>query len=106
MPISEYKVEELFIDKLKGMGYTYVSLKDYDGVLTNFREQLAAFNAQKLTEAKGEATISDSEFNRVLIHLDNHTVYESAKLLRDKYILTLDNGKTVYLDFFSYDTTF
>ena len=104
MPISEYKVEELFIDKLKGMGYTYVSLKDYDGVLTNFREQLAAFNAQKLTEAKGEATISDSEFNRVLIHLDNHTVYESAKLLRDKYILTLDNGKTVYLDFFSYDT--
>ena len=104
MPISEYKVEELFIDKLKGMGYTYVSLKDYDGLLTNFREQLAAFNAQKLTEAKGEATISDSEFNRVLIHLDNHTVYESAKLLRDKYILTLDNGKTVYLDFFSYDT--
>lgn len=104
MPISEYKVEELFIDKLKGMGYTYVSLKDYDGVLTNFREQLAAFNAQKLTEAKGEATISDSEFNRVLIHLDNHTVYESAKLLRDKYILALDNGKTVYLDFFSYDT--
>ena len=104
MPISEYKVEELFIDKLKGMGYTYISLKDYDGVLTNFREQLAAFNAQKLTEAKGEATISDSEFNRVLIHLDNHTVYESAKLLRDKYILTLDNGKTVYLDFFSYDT--
>ena len=104
MPISEYKVEELFIDKLKGMGYTYVPLKDYDGVLTNFREQLAAFNAQKLTEAKGEATISDSEFNRVLIHLDNHTVYESAKLLRDKYILTLDNGKTVYLDFFSYDT--
>ena len=31
-------------------------------------------------------------------------MYESAKLLRDKYVLTLDNGKTVYLDFFSYDT--
>jgi type I restriction enzyme R subunit len=25
-------------------------------------------------------------------------------MLRDKYVLTLDNGKTVYLDFFSYDT--
>ena len=39
-----------------------------------------------------------------MIHLDNHSVYESAKILRDKYVLTLDDGKTVYLEFFSYDT--
>ena len=54
--------------------------------------------------AKGSASFSNAEWNRVLIHLDNHSVYESVKLLRDKYVLTLDNGKTVYLDFFSYDT--
>ena len=77
---------------------------NYDDVLANCREQLAAFNAVKLKEAKGSASFSDAEWNRVLIHLDNHSVYESAKLLRDKYVLTLDNGKTVYLDFFSYDT--
>ena len=103
MPISEYKVEELFIDKLKGMGYTFIPLKDYDDVLTNLQEQITAINAQKLVEAKGNAKISESEFKRVLIHLDNHSVYESAKLLRDKFVLTLDNGKTVYLDFFSHD---
>jgi type I restriction enzyme R subunit len=45
-----------------------------------------------------------AEFNRVLIHLENKSVYESAKILRDKYVLSLDNGKTVYLDFFSFDT--
>ena len=102
--ISEYDVETKFIDRLESIGYEYVDLKNYEDVLANFRTQLAAFNAAKLTEAKGAASFSDSEFNRVMIHLDNHSVYESAKLLRDKYILSLDNGKTVYLDFFSFDT--
>ena len=101
---SEYEVESLFIERLEGIGYTYVELKNYADVLNNFREQLAAFNAPKLIAAKGTASFSDDEFNRVLTHLENHTVYDSAKLLRDKYILTLDNEKTVYLDFFSFDT--
>lgn len=103
MAISEYRVEELFIERLESIGYTYIQLGNYEGVLANFREQLTAFNASKLIAAKGAADLSDAEFNRVLIHLDNHTVYESAKLLRDKYILTLDNGETVYLEFFSHD---
>lgn len=102
--ISEYEVETKFIDRLESIGYQYAELGNYDDVLANCREQLAAFNAVKLKEAKGSASFSDAEWNRVLIHLDNHSVYESAKLLRDKYVLTLDNGKTVYLDFFSYDT--
>lgn len=79
-------------------------MANYDDVVANFREQLTAFNARKLVEAKGEATLSDAEFGRVMIHVDNKSVYESAKILRDKYVLTLDNGKTVYLDFFSSDT--
>ncbi len=102
--VSEYEVETKFIDRLESIGYHYAELGNYDDVLANCREQLAAFNAVKLKEAKGSASFSDAEWNRVLIHLDNHSVYESAKLLRDKYVLTLDNGKTVYLDFFSYDT--
>lgn len=102
--ISEYDVENLFIDRLESIGYKFVAMTDYDDVVTNFRVQLAAFNASKLVEAKGEAAFSDAEFGRVMIHVDNNSVYESAKILRDKYILPLDNGKTVYLDFFSSDT--
>ena len=79
-------------------------MANYDDVVANFREQLTAFNARKLVEAKGEAALSDAEFGRVMIHVDNKSVYESAKILRDKYVLALDNGKTVYLDFFSSDT--
>lgn len=101
--VSEYEVESLFIDRLESLGYRFVALRDYDDVVANFRTQLAAFNARKLIDAKGEASFTDTEFDRVMIHVDNHSVYESAKILRDKYVLTLDNGKTVYLDFFSSD---
>lgn len=99
--VSEYEVETRFIDRLESIGYEYVDLANYHEVLANFRQQLAAFNAEKLIEKKGEATLTASEFDRVLIHLNNHSVYESAKLLRDKYVLMLDNGEIVYLEFFS-----
>ena len=102
--ISEYEVETKFIDRLESIGYEYVELKNYNDVIDNFREQLTRFNAAKIKEAKGSASLSDAEFERVLIYLDNKSVYESAKILRDKYVLSLDNGKTVYLDFFSSDT--
>ena len=102
--ISEYEVETKFIDRLESIGYEYVELKNYNDVIDNFREQLIRFNEAKIKEAKGSAALSDAEFERVLIYLDNKSVYESAKILRDKYVLSLDNGKTVYLDFFSSDT--
>ena len=102
--ISEYEVETKFIDRLESIGYEYVELKNYNDVIDNFREQLTRFNEAKIKEAKGSASLSDAEFERVLIYLDNKSVYESAKILRDKYVLSLDNGKTVYLDFFSSDT--
>ena len=98
---SEYDVEVRFIERLESIGYRYVKLDNYDDIIFNFRTQLTAFNAEKLIEVKGEAVLSDAEFARVMIHLDNKSVYESAKLLRDKFVLPLDNGKSVYLEFFS-----
>lgn len=102
---SEYKVEELFIKKLESIGYDYVDLKKYADVEKNFRTQLCRLNEQKLIEKKGVAELSDKEFERLLIYVDNKTVYESAKILRDKHILQLDNGETVYLEFFTPDST-
>ena len=102
--VSEYEVEVRFIERLESLGYTFAPLNNYDDVLANFRLELSKFNAAKLIEAKGEASFSDAEFKRVLIHVENKSVYESAKILRDKYVLTLDNGKTVYLEFLSSDT--
>lgn len=102
---SEYEVESLFIERLIDLGYEFIPMKNYDDVLSNFREQLCKVNCEKLVEAKGEATLSDSEFHRVMLRLDNHTIYESAKILREQWVLELDNGKTVYLEFLTDDET-
>lgn len=102
---SEYEVESLYIDRLIEMGYEFIPMKNYDDVCNNFRKQFCALNSQELIEAKGVAELSDSEFDRVMIRLENHTVYESAKLLREKWVLELDNGKTVYVEFFTNDET-
>lgn len=102
---SEYEVEELYIDRLDDMGYEYVDLKNYDDVCSNFRKQFCKLNAKELIAAKGVAELSDAEFDRVMIRLENHTIYESAKILREQLVLELDNGKTVYVVFFTSDET-
>lgn len=101
---SEYEVENMFLDRLESLGYKFVKMNSYDDVLANFRTQLAKFNEKKLAEKGHAASFSDAEFNRIMIHVDNHSVYESAKILRDKFVLELDNGESVYIEFFSADT--
>lgn len=103
--ISEYEVENKFIERLEEMGYEYVTLNDYKAVMDNFRKQLCKLNADKLIEKKSEATLSDHEFERVLIRLEGHTVYESAKILREQWVLDLDNGESVYIRFLTDDYT-
>lgn len=102
---SEYEVEELYIDRLEELGYEYTDLKNYDDVCANFREQFCGLNRQELIAAKGVAELSVREFDRVMIRLENHTVYESARILREKWVLDLDNGKQIYVVFFTDDET-
>ena len=102
---SEYEVEDIFIDKLTTMGYDYVQLNNYDDVIKNFRIQLCKLNEKALKEAKGEAKLSDAEFDKVMLRMDGHSVYESAKILREQWVLELDNGKSVYLEFLTEDST-
>ena len=46
--VSEYEVENIFLDRLESIGYKFVKLNNYEDVLANFREQLAIFNTKKL----------------------------------------------------------
>lgn len=102
---SEYEVEALFIDRLQEMDHTYIELKNYDDVVANFRNQLCKINRAALIAKKGVAELSDSEFHRVMLRMNNHTVYESAKILRTQWVLELDNGESVYLVFLTNDDT-
>ena len=44
MAVSEYEVENLFLQQLQGLGYEYVQLNNYFDVLDNFKEQLEKLN--------------------------------------------------------------
>lgn len=100
---TEYEVEAIFIDQLESIGYQYVDMANYDDVLANFRVQFCEVNAEALIEAKGAAELSGNEFAKIMLRLDNHTIYESAKILREKWVLELDDGKTIYVQFLTDD---
>lgn len=97
--LSEYEVEDILIKRLVDINYDFIKMTNYDDLKSNLREQICKVNAEKLIEAKGEAMLSDAEFSRILIHLEGHTVYDSARIMREQYVLELDNGKKVYIDF-------
>ena len=100
---SEYEVEAIFIDQLESIGYQYIDMANYDDVVANFRRQFCKVNDKAIMAEKRIAELSDSEFEKVMLRLENHTVYESAKILREKWVLELDNGNTIYVQFLTGD---
>lgn len=90
---SEYDLEENVVKQLQDLGYERVSLRNEAQLKENFRRILNERNADKL-----EGTpISDSEFKRIMIDISDKSVFESAQILRDKYVLERDDETKVYL---------
>lgn len=85
---SETQLEEQLIRKLGALGYEFVKIKDYDELVTNFRKELNIFNKEALENRE----VSDTEFNRIIIELTGKTVYQCAKILRDKIVLDRHDG--------------
>ena len=98
---SEAELENQLIKQLGGQNYSIIEIQDYDALLNNFREQFCVFNKDKL-DGK---LLSDKEFDRLLNYMLGRTVYESAVVLRDKYVLERDDGSKVYVSFIDEDHT-
>lgn len=97
---SEAELENLLIEQLKDQGYTSVNINNYHGLEENFKKQFSLFNASKL-----EKPLSDKEWERVFNYLLGKSVFQSAKILRDKFILERDDGKKVYVALLDEDHT-
>ncbi|WP_195955819.1 type I restriction endonuclease subunit R [Clostridium saudiense] len=93
---SEYELEEQLILQLVNQGYEKIKIDDEDTLKKNFRIQLNKFNEKKL---KG-IPLTDKEFNRILIYLEGKSIFKSAKLFRDKYVLEREDGTSIYIEFF------
>ena len=97
---SEAALEQQFIEQLNKQGYTSVSIPDYDALVENFKTQFAAFNAAKL-----DHPLTSKEWERVFNIMLGKSVFQSAKILRDKFVLEREDGTKVYLSFFDADHT-
>jgi len=87
---SEAILEDNLVKQLSSQGYEKVIIKDEKELLSNLKSQLEKHN---------KTTLSDTEFDRVLNHLNKGNVFEKAKILRDKLALLKDNGDTSYIEF-------
>ncbi len=87
---SEQTLENNLIAQLADMGYERVAVDNESSMVANLRVQLEAHN---------ETTFSDSEFERILNHLNKGSVFERAKTLRDKMSLPRDDGTNKNIEF-------
>jgi type I restriction enzyme R subunit len=83
-------LEKTFIEQLIKLQYEPIEIRDEKALEKNLKLQIERHN---------NITLSDSEFKKILNHLSKGNVFEKAKILRDKFVLTLDNGSTKYIEF-------
>lgn len=103
--MNEYTVEKNYIEHMQKIGWKFVELKNYDELKANFRNQICRFNADKLIVAKGMAELSDAEFRRLLLQVENFDVITAAEHWKNNnaIMINLDNEKYVYLQLSSPD---
>lgn len=87
---SEQALENNLIDQLVEMGYERVALPDEAAMITNLKTQLELHNG---------VGFSESEFERVLNHLNKGGVFDRAQILREKMSLTRDDGTHKNIEF-------
>ncbi|MDK2802438.1 MAG: type I restriction endonuclease subunit R [Oscillospiraceae bacterium] len=92
---SEAELERQLINWLSSTNYERVTINNEETLNLNFRTQLFNHNHEKLSEVP----FTDKEFDRILTHIEGKSVFQSSKILRDKFILERDDGTNVYIEF-------
>lgn len=86
----EQILEDNLVAQLQTLGYAYVSINDEKDLLANLKSQLEKHNGIQF---------SNKEFDRVLNILVKGSVFEKAKILREKQHIQKDNGDSLYFTF-------
>lgn len=83
-------LEANLVKQLQELNHELVIIKDEAALIANLKKQLEKHNG---------VTFSDNEFAKILNHLNQGSVFDRAKLLRDKFQFTNDEGKPQYIEF-------
>lgn len=98
---SEAQLEQQFIEQLNHQNYDIVDIPDYNALVSNFKVQFEKFNFNKLNNKQ----LTEKEWERIFNHMLGKSIFQSAKILRDKFVLEREDGTKVYLSFFDSDHT-
>ena len=90
----EQVLENNLISQLTSLGHEPVIIRTEKDLLDNLKIQLGKHN---------QTTFSETEFEKVLIHLSKGNIYDKATTLRDKFELIKDNGEKEYIEFINQD---
>ncbi|SFX89450.1 type I restriction endonuclease subunit R [Cytophaga hutchinsonii] len=91
---SEQILEEQLLIQLHKLGYEKVILPNEDALLLNLKKQLEKHN---------KITFSKAEFDKVLNIVNKGSVFEKAKILRQRQHIIRDNGDNLYFEFLNTD---
>ena len=95
---SESALENKLIEQLVSKGYQWVpEVKSEATMIANFRTVMEKRNSANI----GEEALTDKEFERLMTQINGKSIFDSAKILRDKVLLKRDSGKNLYLELFN-----
>lgn len=86
----EQILEDNLVAQLQKLSYAFVSINNEKELLANLKTQLEKHN---------KITFTSKEFEKVLNILSKGSVYEKAKILREKQHIVRDNGESLYFEF-------
>jgi len=85
---KEQQIEEILIEKLLGLGYTYRDdIRDREALERNFREKFEALNCVRLT---------DAEFSRLLDEIVSPNVFACSERLRARNTFEREDGTPLH----------
>lgn len=90
----EYILEQKLVDQLAELGHKKVKISNEAELIRNLKVQLEVHNKK---------IFSEKEFEKILNHLSKGNVFEKAKILRDRFQFTRDDGSSEWIEFINQD---
>jgi len=87
---SEEIIEKELITQLVKLGYEAVDINNEDNLKSNLRKQIEEHN---------DVVLSDDNFADILHRLSKGKSFDKAKVLRESYPITLEDGTETYIEF-------
>lgn len=89
----EAELEAHSIELLKSLGWNFVTIRDQNDLINNFRNQINLFNNL-------DVPLTDKEFSNLYSMITGYGVYDSSKILREQHPIEREDGSILLVKLF------